>query len=232
MTAADRPRIGILASGSGSTFEAVFESIQEHGLPDADIAFVICNNGPDNPKAGIWERCQRLSVPIYHISNATQPTCTIPEIDGEPVSGTVSYEASDRMCELAEEYDIPLYLALGFMRKLIGSVLHKVPIANEHSAPLPATAGKRLIEAQEKVMRDGLSHSGPTMHWMGRDLDEHGLPIYDNGPIIGHEPVEITDEMRKEWEEKQTVSLLTAAVRSTERRKVPEWTQDALQQVA
>lgn len=224
-------RIGILASGGGTTFEAVHEAIQTGELTDTEIAFVICNNGQSNPDASVWEKANRLGVDIFHVSNKTQENCTLPIVDGESVKGTISYEASERMAELAKQYDVNMLVALGFMRKVIGKVLEDFPIPNEHPGPLPATAGKHGTGVQEEIMKQGLAYSGPTMHWMDRNLDEHGLPGYDVGAIIGHQPVEVTSEMKAEWADSGTVDALKREVMRVEKLWVPKWIHLALEQL-
>jgi folate-dependent phosphoribosylglycinamide formyltransferase PurN len=74
----DKLRIGVLASGSGSTFEAVYEASQDSGAPNfqpnLEIGLVISNSST----SGVWERAHRLGVPILHVSNLTQDKCTLP----------------------------------------------------------------------------------------------------------------------------------------------------------
>jgi folate-dependent phosphoribosylglycinamide formyltransferase PurN len=174
-------RIAILASGGGTTFEAVHTAIETGELQDTEIAYVVCNNGPKNPDARVWEKAQRLGVDIHHISNLTQEPCTLPELDGGPMSGTISYEASEKLVGLAEGYDIDMYAALGYMKRVIGPAIEQIPIANTHPGPLPATAGEHGTGVQEKVMRLGLDYSGPTFHWMDDRIGIDGLPQYDSG---------------------------------------------------
>ncbi len=231
MSERHRPNIGVLASGNGSTFEAVYDAIFENNLPEASIAFVICNNGPNNPNAGVWQRAHRLGIDIYHVSNLTQEKCTVPTVDGVQTRGTISYEASERMLELANEHDVRMYAALGFMKKIIGPVLEHVPIGNSHPGPLPATAGEHSEGVQEAAIRQNLEYSGPTFHWMDKRVDDNGLPMYDSGPQIGHRPVEITDDMRGEWEECSTVEGLKREVMRVEKLWVPFWIQEALGQI-
>ena len=227
-------KIGVLASGGGSTFEAIYHAIEQGNLPGVEIAFVACNNGPNNPSAGVWERANRLHVPIYHVSNATEPNRTFPEVDGEEVEGAISHGVSNRLLDLADSEGIGMYVALGYMRKIIGRVLQEVPITNNHPGPLGPkllTAGEHGDGVQEKVLRLGLSHSGPTMHWMDTRVDENGLPAYDSGPEIGHEPVEVTEEMKEEWARCGTVKLLKEAVMDVEKKMTPRWITRARDQV-
>lgn len=231
-------RIGVLASGGGTTFEAVQLAIEAGELTETEIAFVVCNNDSDNPDAGVWERARRLDVDIHHISNMTQETCTVPIVRGEPVKGTISYEASDKLLDLAHGYDIDMLVALGFMRRVIGKTIRAVPIANTHPGPLPETAGKHGTGVQEEVMRQGLEFSGPTFHWMDDKIGVDGLPQYDSGAKIGHQTVRVTDEMKAEWvnyaddeDPEKKVKLLKAEVMRVEKLFVPRWIRRALEQL-
>lgn len=224
-------RVGILASGSGSTFEALYEHIQQGRIQDTEIAFVICNNGP-NSYAGVWERAARLGIDIFHVSNLTQEKCTVPIVGGEPVKGTISFEASDRIVDLADERGVNMLLGMGYMKRIIGSALQELEIPNWHPGPLPATAGKHGDGVQEKVMQLGLKYSGPTCHWMDKRVDENGMPMYDSGPIIGHSPLRITRKMNREWRRKGTVTIAKAAVMDREKAKIPKFLGAARQQLA
>ncbi len=224
-------RIGVLASGGGSTFEAVQDAIGANELPNTTIAFVACNNGPNSSNAGVWERADRLDIPIHHISNKTEKACTLPEIDGNEVEGTISYEASEKLVQLADEYGVSIFVALGFMKKIIGKVLEEVPIANTHPGPLPETQGFHGTGVQEQVMQLGLEHSGPTFHWMDTRLDKNGLPAYDTGASIGHQPVTVSPEMQQEWEQFGTVNKLKNEVMRVEKLWVPTWIHKALGEV-
>ena len=222
---ADSPefRIGVLASGGGTTFEALHQAIQTDELANTEIAFVVCNNGQANPDALVWEKAHRLGVDIFHVSNKTQEDCTLPIVDGLPMSGTISYEASEKMAKLAREYGVRMFAALGFMRRVIGQVIEEVPIVNTHPGPLPATAGQHGTGVQEEVMRRGLDFSGPTLHWMEAGVDGSGVQQYDVGQVIGHEPVPLTDDMKSEWDEFGTVGILKKEVMRVEKLWIPKW---------
>ena len=222
-------RIGVLASGGGTTFEALQQSILDGQLVGVSIEFVICNNGPANPDAGVWARAGRLGIPAYHVSNKTQRECTIPpEIDG-----TISYEASERIVQLADNYGAHMLVTLGYMKRLIGVAL-EIDIANTHPGPLGPdrlTAGFHGDGVQEEVMRKKLPYSGPTFHWLSKELGPDDVPAYDMGPEIGHEPVAVTDEMRAEWDKFGTVKELKAEVMRVEKLWVPTWVGMARDQV-
>lgn len=236
MSARTKFKIGILAGGGGTTFEAVHNATQTGDLADTNIACVISNNGLNNPDAEIWEKATRLGVDIHHVSNKTQVDCTLPIIKGKPATGTISYEASARIAELTDLYGLDMLVALGFMRRVIGKALKEIPIANIHHGPLPETAGKHGIHIDEEVMIQGLDYSGPTLHWMDKRFDGDGLPMYDLDQnnlslIIGHEPVKVTSAMRQEWQDHGTAKLLQAEDMRVEKLHVPGWIHLALEQL-
>lgn len=107
----------------------------------------------------------------------------------------------------------------------------EVPVANTHPGPLPATAGEHGTGVQEKVMQLGLEYSGPTFHWMDERIDVDGLPQYDSGAQIGHEPVKVTEDMAIEWAEEGTVDALKDEVMRVEKLLVPKWIHLALEQL-
>lgn len=223
-------RVGVLASGGGTTYEALWWAIHRGSIKNTQIAFVVCNQSD----AGVWKRAQSLKTPIYHVSNLTEKTCTLPQVDGADAKGTISYEVSDRLVELAKEHDIKMYVALGYMKRVIGRVLDEAPILNLHPGPLgedKLTAGLHGSGVQEFIMRNNVKYSGPTMHWMATEVDESGLPAYDMGEEVGHEPVAVTRAMREQWEKTGSVKLLEEEVRATERMWVPHWIRDALDQI-
>ena len=51
-------KLAVLASGSGTNFEAIAQAVQR-GVLDADIRLVLCNR----PGAGVLERARSFGVP-------------------------------------------------------------------------------------------------------------------------------------------------------------------------
>ncbi|HSW37409.1 MAG TPA: formyltransferase family protein [Candidatus Saccharimonadales bacterium] len=217
-------RIGVLASGSGTTFEAA-RLADLSGAMDATIAFVVCNN----PGAGIWERADKLGLGkhIYLINN-NDPF----KDEVEPPKGVITVAASTEILRLAMEvYDVKMLFALGYMKRVVKPALGGLVIANWHPGPLPATANTIGEDASKKALELGLSHGGPTAHFMDPEESEDGLPPYDGGMIIGHAPVEITDAHRHEYETTGRATLLFADVQVAEKAHTPEWIDQAVRQI-
>ena len=225
-----KDRVGILASGEGSTFEALWWAINRGATDDVELSFVVTNNSSN----GIWSRARRLGVPIFHISNNTQDTATFPQVNGSDAKGTISYEVSEAIADLSQEYDVKMLAALGFMKRVVGRVLQEVPIINLHQGPLgqdKITAGLKTSEIQDYILANGYKYSGPTVYWMGTKLDVNDMPEYDDGEEIGHEPVAVTNAMRDQWQKNHSSELLEEEVKKHEKIWVPIWIRDALDQL-
>ncbi len=241
-------RLGVLASGGGSTFEHVQNAIDAGELPNTEIGLVVCNWSEKNDP-GVWERARRLHIPIIHVSNVTEEArtgqCTVPKVpyeDGNimvPVRGTISREVSDRLVSLADDRGLHMYVGLGYLKLIIGSVLEQIDIANLHPTPLPATAGKYGEEAHKEIMRQRLPYAGATFHWMDKIVGKDGLPPYDIASQadvdrlrIGRDRFRVTRKMRREWRNHGTVTRLQEKGMAREKHfLVTEWIPRAEEQI-
>jgi formyltetrahydrofolate hydrolase len=89
-------RLGIMASGSGSNFEAIAAAI-DSGTLNAEIALLIYNN----PDAKVLERSQRLGVPAVLLNHREYAT----------------REALDQtIVEVLRSYQIEWVIMAGWMR--------------------------------------------------------------------------------------------------------------------
>lgn len=220
-------RIGILASGSGSTIEEGLFPTIEQGRSSAEIAFIVCNNAynSDRRKPEVYERARRMAVPIFTANNVRYP-----DPDRVTPDGAITFALSERLVDLAEEHGAEAYVGLGWMKRLVGPVLD-FGVFNEHPAPLPLTAGLMMEDAQKKVMATGAEFSGPTFHRMTNVVGVDGLPPYDKGEVIGHWDVPVLSRHREEWEQYGTATLLKDDVMRAEKTAVPLWIDAALETI-
>ncbi|MBK36356.1 MAG: phosphoribosylglycinamide formyltransferase [Gemmatimonadetes bacterium] len=162
-------RLGVLASGGGTNFQAVLARIQSGELP-AEVVVVISNNSG----SGALRRARGNQIDAIHLSGLTHP---------DPVS-------LDRAIEGAlHERRVDLVLLAGYMKKLGPRTLERYRdrILNIHPALLPAFGGQGMYgrRVHEAVVASGATESGVTVHL----VDEH----YDNGPIVAQETVPVED---------------------------------------
>ena len=160
-------RLGFLASGAGSTFEAVVQACRDNTL-DADPVLLICNNG----KAGAFDRAAALSVRARHISARTEGDA----------------EAADRaICAALEEAGVELVVLAGYLKKIGPAVLAAFHgrIVNTHPALLPKFGGVGMYgrHVHEAVIAAGETETGVSVHVVD---DE-----YDHGPVLAQAIVSV-----------------------------------------
>ena len=161
-------RLGVLASGRGSNFEALHEHCAA-GTLDASIALLIS----DRPKAKALERAEALGIPCQHIA----------------------YDKADRSAfeqQAAEAFraaDCDLIVLAGFMRILTPGFIAQFEgrILNIHPSLLPAFKG---LHPQRQALEAGVKFSGCTVHRVTPDLDD--------GPILAQAVVPVNPEDTEE----------------------------------
>lgn len=186
----EKPRIAILASGSGSTAEAFILAANEN-IVDAEVGLIVCNNKPD--KAKVYERVDRLNreleldIPVLNISGATHP--------GRP--GNKGEQTLDESAAIAREISLAgcSFVALmGYLKKVRGELLEaygwlpakpdKIGMVNSHPAPLPQTVGLIGIHAQELVLAENLGYSAHTVHAVTANYDEGRILRETRVPVL------------------------------------------------
>lgn len=163
------PHIAILASGEGTTAEAVNNAwLKDPNAPRIEL--IICNN----PDAGILKRLSGIKSVIINSKNTDDEDQAI-------------------LNKLLEgNYDL-IWLA-GYMKKIGPRVVNQFGWKSEYTSPyqammlnihpglLPQTKGLIGIHVQELVLEKGLK-AGHTLHIVSED--------YDEGPEIAVHEVDI-----------------------------------------
>lgn len=180
--------LAVLASGSGTNLEALLES-EKSGRLGARVRLVISNRR----EAGALERARRAGRAALHLSPAEL--------------GEAAFTA--RLLQEFERFDIGLVCLAGYLKKLPEGIVTSFAgkILNIHPAPLPRFGGAGMygLHVHRAVLASGLSHSGPTVHFV--DLG------YDTGPVIAHWPVPVHRD--------DTPETLAARVLEAEHRLYP-----------
>ena len=170
----DRPNIAILASGSGTTAEALIHATQ-NGVLNADVRLVITNK----TDAGILQKIERfnkqgLDIKVLVINGDTHP--------GESARGEQTLAEAQAIYDAVQEANIDLILLLGYLRKVMPPLLD-LRILNTHPGLLPATRGLHGENVQAFVLEQGHEFTGQTLHEViaeydsGKTIAEHKLPI-------------------------------------------------------
>jgi len=153
-------RIAILASGAGTTAQAVIDACAV-GRIDGAVVLVIANNAD----APVLERARAAGIPARRISRVTHP-------DPEQLDRAI--------LEAVRGAGATHVLLAGYMRKVGAALLDAFAgrVYNTHPALLPAYGGQGYYgdRVHAAVLADGRSRSGATVHLVTAD--------YDAGPIV------------------------------------------------
>ena len=163
---AQRKRIAVFASGSGSNFEAVATAAAGDADSPYEVALLVC----DKPGARAIERAERLGVPVL----AVRP---------KQYDSREAYEA-DVVRELRER-GIDFVVLAGYMRLITATLLDAFPnrILNIHPSLLPAFPG---LHAVEQALAYGAKVAGVTVHYVDGGMD--------SGAIIAQEAIPVRSD--------------------------------------
>ena len=148
-------RLGVLASGNGSNFEAIMAAIERSEL-QAEVKVVICNR----PGAKVLERAARWSVPTVLLDHR--------EFD--------SRQALDEaIVQTLSDHDVNWVVMAGWMRRVTQHLIDAFTgrLLNIHPSLLPSFPG---LHAVRQSIDAGVAVAGCTVHQV--EL------VVDSGPII------------------------------------------------
>jgi|Deesub1362A_J573_1020465.scaffolds.fasta_scaffold00604_2 phosphoribosylglycinamide formyltransferase-1 len=157
--------LGVLASGRGSNFQAIIDSI-EKGHLRARVAVLIT----DNPGAYAIERAKNHN--IEHIVLRPRDFT-----DKDAYYSHIAHELEKRGVELV--------ILAGFMRIVGKRLIERFPnrIMNIHPALLPSFPG---LHGQRQAVEYGVKISGCTVHFVDEGVDtgpiiiQAAVPVYDD----------------------------------------------------
>lgn len=166
-------KIAVFASGSGTNFQAIQESI-DRGELDAKIELVVT----DQPNAYVVKRAENFGIPVFAITP-------------KDYNSKAAYE-SEIAKKLAEK-EVEWIVLAGYMRLIGETLLSKYPnkIVNIHPSLLPAFPGKDAIG---QAMEHGVKVTGVTVHFVDEGMD--------TGPIIAQQAVEVVEGDREATEKR------------------------------
>lgn len=162
-------KIGLLASGRGSNFQSIIDSI-ESGYIQARINVLIT----DNPKAFSIERAEKHGIEslVMLSKNYASRDEYFREITAE-----------------LKKRDVELVVLAGFMRIVGKPLLDAYPdkVMNIHPALLPSFPG---LHGQKQANDYGVKISGCTVHFVDEGMD--------TGPVIIQAAVPVRDDDTEE----------------------------------
>ena len=162
-------RLGVMASGSGSNFEAIARAI-EQGQLNAKIEVLIYNN----PGAIAAERAHRLGIPIQLLDHRVHS----------------SREALDQaIIQTLRTYQVEWVIMAGWMRRVTQALIDAFPrkILNIHPSLLPSFPG---IRAVEQALSAGVKITGCSVHYVELVVDSGPIVMQAAVPVLANDTVE------------------------------------------
>lgn len=162
-------KLGVLASGSGTNFEAVAQAIKNEQL-NAQIKVLIYNN----PQAKVIERAARWNVPTELLNHRNFSSRE--ELDAQII-------------QCLQRYDVNWVIMAGWMRivtpVLINAFQNK--IINIHPSLLPSFKG---VKAVEQALEAGVKITGCTVHLVSKEVDSGTILCQAAVPILPNDTTE------------------------------------------
>ena len=161
-------RIVILASGSGTLAQAIFDAQLE-----ADIVAVIS----DQPDAAVLDRAHKARIETF----------TIPML---PDRTEWDRELETLIAALRPD----LVVSAGFMRILSERITDKFKIINSHPALLPLYPGAHAVR---DALTAGATETGTTIHWVDAGVDTGKVIAQERVEILPEDTEESLHERIK-----------------------------------
>jgi len=178
-------KIGSIASGSGSNFEAIVNSCEEGILKEkATVEVLICN------KVGAYcmERAKKHNIPYVLIESDKFLNLTREDYD-------------KKIIKVLKQYECELIVLVGYMRLVSPAFIHAFNgnVMNIHPALLPSFRG---MHAHRDALDYGVKVSGATVHFVDVETDHGPIIIQKCVPVYDTDTEDTLGPRILEWEHK------------------------------
>jgi phosphoribosylglycinamide formyltransferase-1 len=177
-------KVGAIASGSGSNFEAIVQSCESGILKEkAEVSVLICNK----PGKYCMTRAKNHGIPSVLI-------------ESDKHEGTRE-EFDQKMIDVLRKYECELIVLVGYMR-FVSKYFIKTfngNVMNIHPALLPSFKG---MHAHRDALAYGVKVSGVTVHFVDPEEDHGPIIIQKCVPVYDTDTEETLGPRILEWEHK------------------------------
>jgi len=190
------PKIAILASKSGSTFEAIVNSCHSGALL-AETVVMITNNSDSG---------------VIHRAHSNKITCEV--IDPKDFENEIQWDGALLKC--LQSYDLQLIVLAGFLKKIGPQTLSafKNKMINTHPSLLPKYGGKGMYgrKVHAAVLESGDSETGISIHLLSEVYDEGKIIAQCIVPVLAGDDVEKLESRVKQTEKEFYVDTLNKII--------------------
>lgn len=162
-------KLGIMASGNGSNFEAIAQAIKDEKL-NAQIQVLVYNN----PEVYAPVRAANWGIPSVLLNHRDYN----------------SREDLDRqIVKTLQQYDVELVVMAGWMRLVSSVLIDAFPnqIINLHPSLLPSFKGSRAVE---QALLTGVKITGCTVHLVCLEMDSGQILMQAAVPVLANDTPE------------------------------------------
>jgi phosphoribosylglycinamide formyltransferase 1 len=180
-------KLGVLASGRGSNFEAILENIK-NGKLKADVQVVISNK----VDAGVLDIARANNIPAVHLSAKAYPD---------------QDKFDEELLKVLVDHDVNFVVLAGYLKMISSKIVRHFEnrILNIHPALLPSFGGTGYYgsKVHQAVLDYGCKVTGVTVHLVDEKYD-HGTPILqrcvpvlegDTAEILAHRVLETEHQL-------------------------------------
>ena len=141
-------KLAVLASGNGSTLQAIIDTIESKKL-DSRINIVISNN----KDAYALERAKKSNIKTYVL---------------------IDYKNEEELYNVLKKEDIDLVVLAGYLKLIPKNVIKDFIIINTHPALLPKYGGKGMygMNVHRAVVENHEKETGVTLHFINEEYDK------------------------------------------------------------
>lgn len=158
----------VLASGSGTTLQAVID--------DLDLRPLVVAAGTDVPGCPAMERAAAAGISTFAVALADHPDRAA---WNKALSDTIASHRPD------------LVVLAGFMRVLAPEVVRRFRIVNTHPSLLPDFPGAHAVR---DALAAGVAATGVTVHWVDEGIDTGPVITQAEVPV---EPGDTEERLRE-----------------------------------
>ena len=151
-------RLVVLASGAGTTLQAVLDACEDPGFGAKVVAV-----GTDRLGTGAERRARAAGIPVFTVRLEDMPDRAA---------------FSEATAAAIAEYEPDLLVLAGYMKILGPQVIRRFPTINTHPSLLPSFPGAHAIR---DALAAGVKVSGVTVHWVDEGVDTG--PIIDQAAV-------------------------------------------------
>ena len=141
-------KLAVLASGNGSTLQAIIDAIESKEL-DSTINIVISNN----KDAYALERAKKSNIKTYVL---------------------IDYKNEEELYNVLKKENVDLVVLAGYLKLIPKNVIKDFIIINTHPALLPKYGGKGMygMNVHRAVVENHEKETGVTLHFINEEYDK------------------------------------------------------------